>query len=125
MMTLALFGEAEKGSFRTSYLCKTLDDLVLKLGNPPEDSAGLFCAVQALLYRYPILFYRVEEEGVSFSDYLWGLEHLQSEVSKIGAIALPGLGDASIYNRAVAIASKAKVPLLMRERDLYDYLMDR
>lgn len=125
MMTLALFGEAEKGSFRKSYFCQTLDDLALKLGNPPEDSAGLFCAVQALLYSYPILFYRVEEEGASFSDYLWGLEHLQDKEAKIGAIALPGLGDVSIYDRAVAVANKVKVPLLMREKDLYDYLMDR
>lgn len=122
-LPLVLFGEAEKGSFHTRYLCRTLGDLVLQLGNPPEDSSGLYCAIQALLYRYPIFFYRVEEEGVSLPDYLWGLEHLQERAEKVGAIALPGLGDAAIYDRAVSIATRAHAPLLMREQDLYDYLM--
>ncbi len=45
--TLALFGEAEKGTFRTPHLLRSLPQVMESLGNPPPDSRGLFYAVQA------------------------------------------------------------------------------
>ena len=50
--TVALFGEAGRGEFRTAYYCKTLDQLSDFLGEPPSiDSKGLDFAIQALLYE--------------------------------------------------------------------------
>ena len=71
--TVALFGEAERGDFRTAYFCQSLHQLAEYFGNPPEDSLGLHYAVQALMHGRDLIFFRVEEEGYSRDDYLLGL----------------------------------------------------
>lgn len=71
--TMALFGEAEKGEYRLPYVCTSLEQLVDNLGNPPAQSKGLFYAIQALLYRRQLIFFRVQEEGFNLPDYLGGV----------------------------------------------------
>jgi len=39
---IALFGEAEKGEFRTPYVCRSLPELAECFGQPPAHSQGLF-----------------------------------------------------------------------------------
>lgn len=124
-MTIALFGEAQKGDFRTGYFCQNLAQLSDCLGEPPsEDAKGLHLAVQTLLYDYPILFFRVEEEGFSQKDYLIGFQILQRKegVPRISALCLPGVGDAEIIQASDPICSIHKSFLILTERDLYDYL---
>ena len=75
--TMAVFGEAEKGQFKKPYFLYDLPQLVDTFGNPPADSQGLFFAVQALLYQRELIFFRVEEEGFSTADYLFGLKYLE------------------------------------------------
>ena len=83
---IALFGESEKGAFKTPLLVRQLPQLVDLLGNAPPDTEGLFFAVQAILYNRDILFFRVAEEGFSRSDYLHGLNLLKDR--KINALCL-------------------------------------
>ena len=92
---IALFGEAEKGEYSYAYLLNSLTQLVDFLGNPPPESLGLFCAVQALLYKRDLLFFRVREEGFSYEDYIEGLHLLENPNNslEISAVCLPGVGD--------------------------------
>ena len=53
---VALFGEAEKGEFGIPLICQSLPQLCDVLGNPPEESQGIFYAVQTLLYSKQVLF---------------------------------------------------------------------
>lgn len=121
---IALFGEAEKGDFSTGYLCNNIASLVEYFGNAPRDSVGLYLAVQALLYRHNILFFRVQEEGFSEQDYLRGLNLLshQSMVPRIEAIGIPGVGSSRIIQAATPICRIYHSVLLTREADLFDYL---
>jgi hypothetical protein len=121
---VALFGEAEKGEYRTGYLCQSLPQLVDWFGNPPDESRGLYFAVQALLYQRQILFFRVQEEGFSEEDYLLGLTLLaqQEKVPHIEAIGIPGVGNAKIIQAATPICELYHSVLLMTEADLFDYL---
>lgn len=122
--TVALFGEAEKGEYRTAYLLRTLPQLVEYLGNPPPDSQGLYYAVQALLYKRQLIFFRVKEEGFSYTDYFSGLKVLQKQniFSNITAICLPGVGDSEIIQAITPICSMYNSILITNEADLYDYL---
>jgi hypothetical protein len=121
---IALFGEAEKGDFCTGYLCNTLSELADCCGNPPQDSRGLYLAVQALLYRRKILFFRVEEEGYSERDYLLGLQMLreQQKISHIEAIGIPGVGSSKIIEAATPVCQIYHSILLTTEADLFDYM---
>lgn len=123
-MTVALFGEAEKGDYCTGYLCNTLSELVDYLGNPPVDSRGLYLAVQGLLFHRNILFFRVQEEGFSEKDYLLGLNLLaqQKRVPHIEAIGIPGVGSVKIIEAATPICQIYHSVLLITESDLFDYL---
>jgi len=123
-LTIALFGEAEKGQYHTPLQCHTLDHLVEKLGHPPSDSQGLSFAVQALLYERELLYFRVKEEGFSYQDYLIGLKYLQSKdrISNLDALCLPGVGDQMILQAAEPICKIHNSLLLTTEKDLYDYL---
>lgn len=123
--TMVMFGEAEKGDFRTAYYCKTLPQLVEYLGNPPPESRGLFFAVQALLYQRDLVFFRVEEEGFSSQDYLWGLHLLENQgcIPQIDAICIPGVGDAEIINALLPLCFVHHSILVLTEADLCDYLM--
>ena len=125
--TVALFGEAQKGAFRTAYFCS----LILRpavpvdyFGHPPPESKGLFFAVQALLFHRNILFFRVKEEGFSRDDYLLGVSLLQKQhiIPDIVAIGIPGVGDAGIINALAPVCAYYHSILLTTEADLMDYL---
>lgn len=121
---VALFGEAEKGSFQTAYYCENIHQLAEYLGNPPETSHGLHFAIQALYFGRPILFFRVQEEGFSFEDYLTGSRLLsaQNQIQHIAAIGIPGVGDSQIFQLLEPVRSRYHSILLTTEADLFDYL---
>ncbi len=122
--TLALFGEAEKGNFHTPHLLHSLPQVMDSLGNPPPDSRGLYYAVQAVLYDYHLIFFRVEEEGFSYHDYFSGLKIMEKEAlfDKISAIFMPGVGDAEIIDTVIPLCQSHQSVYLTSEADLYDYL---
>src|SRR5690242_2169149 len=93
--TIALFGESEKGEFKKPYILHELPQLIDFLGNPPEGSVGLFFAIQSLLYKREIIYFRVEEEGFSRGDYMIGFKYLEP-LKQLHALALPGVGDIEI-----------------------------
>jgi|SRR5579872_6758183 len=122
--TVFLFGEAEKGDFCTPIFCKTLPQLADLVGNPPEESQGIFYAIQALLYQRDLIFFRVKEEGFSTQDYMRGLRMLQNKELAIepSAICMPGVGDTEIIQASTPICTLYKSLLILQERDLYDFL---
>ena len=125
MLTVALFGEAQKGAFQTGYLCQSLEELANALGEPPsKESQGLDFAVQALLYQRNVLYFRVREEGFSIQDYEIGFKLLenQREFAKIAAICLPGVGNAELINGVSPLCHAFKSHLVVTHKDLYDYL---
>jgi len=125
--TIALFGEAEKGQFRTAYLCQSLEELDHYFGNPPPLSKGLFYAVQALLFKRQLIFFRVPEEGYSTQDYLTGLQLLEQQklISQLDAICIPGVGDQEVMNALEPIFTQYHSILITNEADFYDYLTVR
>lgn len=122
--TIALFGEAEKGAFKIPHILSQLPQLVDLLGNPPQESEGLFFAVQSILYNREIIFFRVAEEGFSRLDYLNGLKFLsdREKVKKVDALCLPGVGDPEILNASEGICHLHKSFLITNQKDLYDFL---
>lgn len=125
--TVALFGEAERGKFRTAYYCENLEQLDEYFGNPPPQSRGLDYAVQAILFHRNLIFFRVSEEGYSTQDYLTGLKLLEEQklISHIDAICTPGVGDQLIINAILPICSLYHGILITNESDFYDYLTER
>lgn len=123
--TIALFGEAEKGEYRFPYFCTSLAQLVDFLGNPPDESKGLFYAIQALLYHRQLIFFRVREEGFSLADYLGGVSLLKNHQieSDITAFCLPGVGDSEILEVVTPVCKEYHSILITNEADFYDYLM--
>ncbi len=121
---IALFGEAEKGAFKTPHHLHHLPQLVDLLGNPPTDSEGLFFAIQAILYNRDILFFRVAEEGFSRIDYIAGLKYLENrtQVKKVHALCLPGVGDPAILNASEGVCHLHRSFLITNQKDLYDFL---
>lgn len=67
-----LFGEAEKGDMCAPLRLQSLIELQEQLGNPPEGSLGIDYAVQTLLYKRELIFYRIREEGFNNEDYMRG-----------------------------------------------------
>lgn len=124
MLTMALFGEAERGEYRTPYYCETLPQLVDFLGNPPDESRGLFYAVQALLFNRKLIFFRVRQEGFSYSDYHFGLQVLASGATQLSAICTPGAGSSEIISAAVPVCKIHHSVLIVNQSDFYDYLME-
>lgn len=122
LFTIALFGEAEKGAYRTPYTCQDLPELVEIFGNPPPESRGLYYATQALLHHRKIIFFRVQEEGFSLPDYEEGVEILRKRVPKLSAICAPGLVDSTILQQIVELCFMNHSILIANEADLYDYL---
>jgi hypothetical protein len=122
--TVALFGEAEKGEFRTAYFCQTLPQLEENFGHPPPHSRGLHYAIQTLLLDYNLIFFRVLEEGFSTQDYILGLRFLENShfVSNLTAVCLPGVGSTPILDATQEVCSIHKSLLISSESDLYDYL---
>lgn len=125
--TIALFGEAEKGEFKTPYVCQTLVQLMDRVGLPPKHSLGIHYAVQALLFRCTLFFFRVHEEGFNPEDYLSGLHVLQKqeEIPPIMALCLPGVGDSEIIKATAPVCAIHHSLLIVTEADLYDYLTGR
>ena len=121
---MALFGESERGAFRTAHLLKKLPQLVDLLGNPPPESEGLFFAIQAILYNRELIYFRVAEEGFSRPDYFNGLKYLENreQVKRIDALCLPGVGDPEILAASETISQMHKSLLITNQKDLYDFL---
>jgi hypothetical protein len=118
---VALFGESEKGEFKKPYVLHELPQLIDFLGNPPTGSEGLFFAIQALLYKREIIYFRVEEEGFSRGDYMAGFKCLEAW-KRLHALALPGVGDAEILEASQRLCKIHKSPLISTQKDLFDYL---
>lgn len=123
---IALFGEAEKGEYRTAHYCQSIPQLLDYFGHPPPESRGIFYAIQALLYNRGLIFFRVKEEGFSYEDYLLGLRLLQKQemVSTLAAIYLPGVGDSEIIRAIKPICTLYHSILITNEGDFYDYLTE-
>jgi hypothetical protein len=119
---MTIFGEAEKGKYRVPYFLKDLPQLVELFGNPPAESEGLFFAIQALLFRRDLIYFRVEEEGFSAPDYYIGLKYLEEKSPSVNALCLPGVGDPKILDASQAVCRVHKSFLITSQKDLYDYL---
>ncbi len=122
--TIALFGEAERGQFHTAYFCQNLEQLDEYFGNPPPNSKGLYYAVQALLFKRHLVFFRVTEEGFSTQDYLTGVRLLEQQqlIPQLDAICIPGVGDPAVLNALQPICQHYHSILISNESDFYDYL---
>jgi hypothetical protein len=125
--TIALFGEAERGEYRTAYFCQNLAQLDEYFGNPPPDSRGLYYAVQALLFGRDLIFFRVSEEGFSKQDYLLGLHLLEQQelIPQVDAICTPGVGDQEIIEAILPVCAHYHSILITNESDFYDYLTSK
>lgn len=124
-LSIALFGESQKGEFHRAYYCSSLAQLSDMVGEPPsEEARGLHLAIQSILYQYPVIFFRVQEEGFSSSDYFRGLQLLEQKekLPKIAAVCLPGVGNAEIIGATDPICLLHNSFLILTEKDLYDYL---
>jgi hypothetical protein len=125
---VVLFGEAEKGSLATAYYCDSLQHLFEYLGQPPQETLGLFFAVQSLLYGMPCIYFRVQEEGISYNDYQFGFKVLHNTPQSflhIGALYLPGVGTRELIEEGIVICREHHSFLLMNEHDFYDYLTEK
>lgn len=122
--TIALFGEAERGEFYTAYFCQNLEQLDEYFGNPPPNSKGLYYAVQALLFKRNLIFFRVMEEGFSLQDYLFGVRLLEQQhlIPQLDAICIPGVGDPEVLNAVQPLCHQYHSILISNEADFYDYL---
>ncbi|MGZ3633660.1 MAG: hypothetical protein ACXU9U_02540 [Parachlamydiaceae bacterium] len=121
---IALFGETEKGEYHAAYFCTQLEELVDYFGQAPVNSQGLHYAVQALLYHHELIFFRVQEEGFSLEDYLFGVRLLEKQaiISQISAICIPGVGNREIIQATLALCAIYHSIIITTEADLYDYL---
>ena len=119
-----LFGESQKGEVCTPLRITSMIQLSEQLGNPPDESIGIDYAIQTLLYDRELIFYRVREEGFSKEDYLRGVKLLYNHGDKLrpAAICLPGVGDRQIIEAIAPISRKLASPLILSQKDLYDYL---
>ncbi len=124
MHRIFVFGEAEKGRFCTPHFISHLPELLQTLGSPPQDSLGIYYAIQALLFKRELIFFRIGEEGFSLSDYRAGIDLLSREGATLSptAICLPGVGDKELLDSLQPIAKKLRSLLVMSESDLFDYL---
>lgn len=122
---IALFGESEKGRFCYPHYCKTLMELADNLGNAPDDSLGIDFAIQALMYEREVIYFRVEEEGNSFDEYMRSIKILKDKtrVKKINAICMPKVGDSEIISNLEKICKMHLSIIIMSEKDLFDYLI--
>jgi hypothetical protein len=123
--TIALFGEAEKGEYNKGYYCKELPQLVDIFGNPPENSEGLYYAVQSLLYQFPLIYFRIEEEGGHIEEYLQGMRLLEESplLASVSAICTPGVGTPEMVDTIVPFCKEHHQLWVISEKDLFDYLL--
>lgn len=124
---IALFGAAEKGELKTAYYCKDVLQLFEHFGEPPEETSGLYFAIQALLYGKPLVYFRVQVEGVSTEDYLYGLDFLYDlhhPLIALQALFLPGVASKKLLDVGVRLCKSHRSLLIMNENDFYDFLTD-
>ena len=117
---IALFGEAEKGTFCSPLVFSKLVPLEETLGNPPEGSMGLHLAIQALMLQKEVVYIRVQEEGFSISDYEKGLYLLQKQ--PLAALGMPGMGHQEILHQAFDLCRLHNAFLMISQKDFYDYI---
>lgn len=122
--TIFLFGAAEKGTLCHPFSLHCVEELLDQLGEPPEESEGIHYAIQALLFKRGLIYFRVTEEGYSWDDYMMGLNWLKKTPlpSHVSAICLPGTSDQEIIQKTTAVCHKHQSMLIVSEKDLYDYL---
>ncbi len=123
--TIFLFGEAERGEFCTPMICKTLPQLAQVYGNPPQESQGLFYAIQTLMYERELIYFRISEEGFSYQEYMRGIKFLKDshlKIPSLSAICMPGVGDQEILEATLPICENYRSLLIIGEKDLYDFL---
>ena len=122
--TVFLFGAAERGRLCSPLYVASLPELLDHLGQPPEDSEGIWYAIQTLLFQRKLIFFRVSEEGFSVKEYTQGLKLLkQKEIGTIlSAICIPGVGDPEIIGALTPLCHLYRSVLILSKRDLYDYL---
>ncbi len=123
---IVLFGEAERGEYKIPYLFTRLDEMERMLGHPPHQTRGIPCGIQALLYDYPLIYFRVQEEGFSRSDYQAGVSLLlrHSLANPLVAICAPGVGSAEIIDAIAPVCGKYHSILITNSADLYDFLTE-
>jgi hypothetical protein len=123
-LNIAVFGEAEKGRVNIPHRLNSLESLLISLGHPPEDSQGLNLAIQALLYKCHLIFFRVTREGFSVEEYLKGFRYLEDKnsVTSLQGLALPGVGDKKLLEETKNICKLHRSLIILTEKDLYDYL---
>lgn len=121
---IALFGESERGKAGTAYYCDNLPQLMDYLGNPPQESKGLHCAIQALLFNFGLIYFPVQEEGFSHDDYAQGIDLLKYKglITEIGALCLPGVGNRIILNSVALLCEEHSSILITNQSDFYDYV---
>jgi len=122
--TIAIFGESERGSLEKLSYLNSLPSLVENLGQATENGRGVHMAIQAIMYQRDLIFFKVSEEGFNLEEYLAGFHLLESKSSdlNLAAIALPGVGDRNIIDRALTICEIQKSFLIIKEQDLYDFM---
>jgi hypothetical protein len=104
-------------------VCSSLIQLFDTVGDAPEDSQGIRFAIQLLICKKELVFFRVEEEGFSRESYSRGLRLLKQKKLPyhLSAICLPGVGDVTIIDEAMPICSLHRTFIILSEKDLYDY----
>ena len=124
MYNVVLFWGGGKREFNTAYLCQDLEQLDDFFGHPPPHSRGLYYAVQTLLFKQQLIFFRVLEEGFSIQDYLTGVRLLEQQTffSHLDVIGVPGVGDPVVLNALQPLCMQYHTLLLTNEADFYDYL---
>lgn len=125
--TLFLFGAAEKGELCKPLYVVSLNQLLDFLGNPPENSEGIYYGIQTLLFDNALIYFRVEEEGFSIDNYYQGFRFLKKNhlKTRISAICMPGVGNHDIIKGAASICHLYRMILIMSDKDLYDYLTEK
>jgi hypothetical protein len=121
-MSVMVFGEAERGAYCAPIVCKSLSHLFDLAGSPPDGSLGIPFAIQTLLFKYPLIFFRIEQEGFSAQDYLEGFHWVHKQETPLSALCLPGVGDHYILDAVAPLCETYKSLLILTEKDLYDYL---
>ena len=121
---IALFGEAEKGSFQTPIHIKNLSQLCDVFGHPPEHTFGINFAIRSLLSEKELIFLRVQEEGFSVEDYIQGIHLLEKATTNthLSAICMPGVGNDEIIDATFRLCEKRGSIFIASPQDLYDYL---
>lgn len=122
---IAIFGEAEIGSFKSLITLNSIPELTDKLGRPTKKGIGIHMAIQAILYDREILYYRIpNEEEPSCKEYLHGLNLLgrSTFINPLVAIALPAVNHRDILYRAKHLCHHCKILFLPNERDLYNFI---